>query len=560
MRISILVALLVSGCAAGAGGPGPETPEGPARPPEVLREGRATGVLDACDPRDEDGRYFDDYVVTLAEGDRVRFWVASGGIDGMLRVTGPGEVDLRNDDFAPGSLNPLIELQAPEAGRYTVRAIAFAPGQSGAYEIGMTRLDPSAGPRLSLGAPLEAMASPGGAGEGMQSGASYWVELRSGQRVRFRVTSPQFDTTAALIAPSGQSWVNDDAHDSGPDGTERPLDSTVTMVAPVAGMYHLLVAPFGGRGGGAFRVRTTAREPVILPEGQSVPTVGFAGREGDGRLLGLFAGITDYGEGHSDLYGCADDATLLARAFRERGLMGEAQQTVLTDIDANLAAFRAGLHRLAEQSTAQDVVVIFYSGHGGTESTPSEDPRELDGADENIVLYDGNLLDDEVVSLIDGITADVIILALDACHSGGFARDFLTRPNRIGLFSSDEDVLSDTAEPLLAGGYLSYALRHAVLGHADAMPADGALFAGELTDYLNRTFAEHVRRMNPEGSHSPMQWLVHRRGGVSWSDIIWLYPRGPDGELRPTPDVTLDSPPPRRRGSGETPPRPTTCP
>ena len=188
------------------------------------------------------------------------------------------------------------------------------------------------------------------------------------------------------------------------------------------------------------------------------------------------------------------------------------------------------------------------------------DGADIDGTDETIVLYDGSMTDDAVVALIDQITADVIILALDTCHSGGFARDFLTRPGRIGLFSSDEDVLSDTAEPLLAGGYLSYALRQAVLGHADAMPRDGALFAGELTDFMHRQFVAHHEHINPEGSHSPMQWLVARRGSVLWTDPLWLYPRSPDGSLRPVPDVRLDSPPAARRQLGEAPPVPPTCP
>ena len=560
MRGITLIVLGVAGCVRGGVGMGPETPSAPSRPPEVLREGVVRGMLDACDPRDDEGRFFDSYVVTLEAGDRVRFWVASGALDAMLEVIGPGDLRLRNDDFLPGALDPVVELRAPESGRYEVRVTSFAPGRSGAYEVGLARLDPAAGPRLEPSADLQGLARPGGAGAGVAAGASYWIELRAGERLRARVTSTEFDTTAVLAGPSGQVWVNDDAGDSGPDGTERPLDSTLVMVAPEAGAYHLIVAPYGGRGGGPFRVRTSSRPPVVLAPGELVPASGYAGRRGDGRVLGLFAGISDYGGRSSDLYGCADDASLLAQAFRETGLMSEAQQTVLTEIAANEAAFTAGLQRLAAESTADDVVVIFFSGHGGSVPVSSPDGADIDGTDETIVLYDGSMTDDAVVALIDQITADVIILALDTCHSGGFARDFLTRPGRIGLFSSDEDVLSDTAEPLLAGGYLSYALRQAVLGHADAMPRDGALFAGELTDFMHRQFVAHHEHINPEGSHSPMQWLVARRGSVLWTDPLWLYPRSPDGSLRPVPDVRLDSPPAARRQLGEAPPVPPTCP
>ena len=40
-------------------------------------------------------------------------------------------------------------------------------------------------------------------------------------------------------------------------------------------------------------------------------------------------------------------------------------------------------------------------------------------------------------------------------------------------------------------------------------------------------------------------WLVTRRGSIGWSDLLWLYPRNPDGSLRPVPQVVLQSAPPQ---------------
>ena len=93
MRHLILFALLAAGCAAGAGGPGPEAPEGPRRPPEVLRPGRATGVLDTCDPRDDEGRFFDEYLVTLELSDvprpsRVLFLAVKGWVVKAAELSG----------------------------------------------------------------------------------------------------------------------------------------------------------------------------------------------------------------------------------------------------------------------------------------------------------------------------------------------------------------------------------------------------------------------------------------------------------------------------------------
>jgi hypothetical protein len=171
-------------------------------------------------------------------------------------------------------------------------------------------------------------------------------------------------------------------------------------------------------------------------------------------------------------------------------------------------------------------------------------PDELDALDETIVLFDGPIRDDEVVAALARIRAGTVILALDSCHSGGFARDWVSQPGRVGLFSSDEDVLSDTAEPHRAGGYLSWHLRRGVLGEADARPRDGVLHAGELTDYLLDGFVADHRLMNPAGELDPAQRLVVTRGAVSWERVLWVYPRNVDFTLPALPSNALTSAPP----------------
>ena len=86
--------------------------------------------------------------------------------------------------------------------------------------------------------------------------------------------------------------------------------------------------------------------------------------------------------------------------------------------------------------------------------------------------------------------------------------------------SSDEDVLSDTAEPRQAGGYLSWFLRRGVLGDADSRPSDGVLMAGELTDYLHDGFVRDNALMNPPGSLDPAQRLIVQRGSLPWGHLL----------------------------------------
>jgi hypothetical protein len=550
MRFIIIVIVLAAGCGPTVGGTGPVVPIAqarprPTRPPTPLGEGLVQGQIDGTDEIDPAGRLSDFYTVRLETGARVRFWV-QGGFDAMLEVFGPegGSFYLSCDDFVPGLLDPVIEFEPPLRGEYLVRVSPLQAGAQGPYQVGLARIDPAQGSSFDSGGAASGAVAPGGAGPGIPVGAQYWLDVRSGERLRVRVTSTEFDTTATIVGPTGQVWANDDANDTGPDGSERPLDSTLVIVAPAAGRYHLVVSPYRGNGMGSYRIRSERHAPVVVVEGQAVPTMGYAGRQGEGRILGVFAGISDYGATRSPLFGCADDATLLAQAFREARLQGPDQQTILTDINANVAAMTAALQGLAATATERDVVVIFFSGHGDVETRAGgPEPTDLDGSDETIVLYDAEMTDNAMVALIDQINANTIILALDSCHSGGFASDFVTRPGRIGLFSSDEDVLSDVATSLLAGGYLSYALRRAVIGDADAMPRDGVLFAGELTDYLHGSFVQYQENINPPGSTQPRQWLVARRGSVGWSDLLWLYPRDPDGSLRPIPQIPLQSAP-----------------
>lgn len=522
---------------------------------------RATLGPDA--PRDETGRFVHRYALALDPSRRLRFHAPSRpGWDPMLRLEGPGDFSVQNDDAFPHTLDALLELVPPRAGDYVLTVTTAPVGQTGEY---LLRIVPQAatGRRVALGErisdALGAAADPS-----FPDRSFFSFEAPGGARVRLRATSRDFDTVLTVLGPRGETWVNDDAHDLGPDGTERALDSTVELSAPVTGIYQVVVSSYAPDSAGSFTLATSFQPPVTYLAGETVPRGPFAGPDGQGRILGLYAGITAY-ETSSRLYGCADDATLLGEAMRAAHLQRVDEQIVLTDAEATRSHFLEGIRTLARRAQRDDIVLVFFSGHGNIQpddgsthegnscTTPAPVPvldgagprEEIDGFDETIALFDGSLTDDELVAELAQIRARTVILALDACHSGGFADDWVRAPGRIGLFSSDADVLSDTAEPRRAGGYLSYYLRRGVLGDADAKPHDGVLHAGELTDFLLEGMVRDHRLMNPDGSVEPSQRFVLARGGVVWGEILWTYPRGPDLALPSSPPLTLESPPPR---------------
>lgn len=544
MRLgAVLLGLLLASCGAASSSTlvASEPDARPGPPPRPLALGVTQAAFDEDDPIEE-GAHVHAWRIQLDPSRRVRIHVRSHGVDPMVEVSGPNGQHLHNDDAFPAStLDALVDFVPSDAGPFEVRTTTAVPGQVGAYTITVEARElAGVGALLALG-----QASTHALGDGAQPGLpGSWLhfEGQAGSIVRLRVTSPAFDTIATLIGPGGQTWVNDDANDVGPPGGgERALDSTVVAALPQSGVYQLVVTAYG-RGQGAFAVRSEVRPPVVLGADGARPE-GLAGPRGGGRLLGLYAGITDYAS-ESDLYGCADDARLLAEGLRASHVQDERDQLVLPDSLATREGFLGGLAQIASQAGPEDVVLIFYSGHG--QQQPDEDSgpaRELDGLDETLVLYDGSLTDDEVVRAIDAIGAGTIILAIDACHSGGFADDFVTRPGRMGLFSSDEDVLSATAEPRNAGGYLSWYLRRGVLGEADSRPRDGVLSAGELTDYMVDGYVEDHRVMNPPHELDRAQRLVVRRGAVGWDHLLWVYPRNADLSLPELPAITLESAP-----------------
>jgi hypothetical protein len=175
--------------------------------------------------------------------------------------------------------------------------------------------------------------------------------------------------------------------------------------------------------------------------------------------------------------------------------------------------------RMAQDVGPNDVFVFFYSGHG-SQREGSRDVREIDQIDETIHVYDGDIVDDEFGTMLDGFRTNLAVVTLDSCFSGGFAKDVITRPGRVGFFSSQEDVESAVATQFQAGGYLSYFLREGAAGEADTNPHDSVLTVGELEHYLVNQFGQNARDIAMDGA---FQHLVTDRGAVRGQQVLFRY-------------------------------------
>lgn len=96
-----------------------------------------TGALAASDP-DDDGRHFDDYLVTFAAGQRRTISLDSDAFDSVVKVYRAAERDgepLASNDDGGGGLNALLIFAAEQPGDYIVRVTSFSGAGLGAYRL-----------------------------------------------------------------------------------------------------------------------------------------------------------------------------------------------------------------------------------------------------------------------------------------------------------------------------------------------------------------------------------------------------------------------------------------
>jgi hypothetical protein len=101
--------------------------------------------------------------------------------------------------------------------------------------------------------------------------------------------------------------------------------------------------------------------------------------------------------------------------------------------NVTVSEFKRGMQWLKNNVSPSDLVMIFYSGHGSTVIDDNGD--EKDGYDEVFVTYDARngaasadnvVRDDQFATWVNAINSDNIITFIDACHSGGLQKSFLT--------------------------------------------------------------------------------------------------------------------------------------
>lgn len=171
------------------------------------------------------------------------------------------------------------------------------------------------------------------------------------------------------------------------------------------------------------------RAPAVAPPAPSVSA------SAEPRRLALLIGIADYRHfaadgqpGQTDLRGPHTDVARMKRSLTRFGF-ADSLTTTLLDSHASHTALRAAFTALAGQVRGpEDVLVIYYSGHGT--QVPDDSGDEDDGADEALVPWDVSnvrdarqvLTDDSIGVWLDSLPTRNVTLIVDACFSGTITR------------------------------------------------------------------------------------------------------------------------------------------
>lgn len=127
----------------------------------------------------------------------------------------------------------------------------------------------------------------------------------------------------------------------------------------------------------------------------------------------LIIGVGKYQEPGHNLPGIEKDVDM-ARQIATR--LGFELVEVLKDDQATVANIQAKLDYIARNTSENDRVLIYYSGHGSHVEDRNGD--EDDGQDETLYVYDGNLIDDEFHKHLSAIKSKEMVVLMDSCHSG----------------------------------------------------------------------------------------------------------------------------------------------
>lgn len=152
-------------------------------------------------------------------------------------------------------------------------------------------------------------------------------------------------------------------------------------------------------------------------------------------------------DGRAGCAGCELDVDNMRGILEPLGYRMEILKTQAAFAENVLAA----LNDAADSLEEGDIFVFFYSGHGGQQ--PDANSDEMDGKDETLVLYDRELIDDELNEVWMKFKAGVrIVMLSDSCNSGTNYRAMRDIESSTMMVPIDADSVEIQAQMIHIGG------------------------------------------------------------------------------------------------------------
>lgn len=204
----------------------------------------------------------------------------------------------------------------------------------------------------------------------------------------------------------------------------------------------------------------------------------------------LSVGVSDYPGTQNDLRLPHNDAATMQWLYKENR---QAKTMLLINSQAKVATVKAALQRMAAVATANDIVVLFFSGHGVKGS---------------FVCYDGFLHYSDIYAALASCKSKRKMVFADACFSGDIRQPKNNAPkhsnshntSNVMFFLSCRSNEMSIENPRMTNGFFTYALQHGLRGGADRNH-DRVITAKELFDYVSVM----VKNMSGNRQH-PVMW------------------------------------------------------
>lgn len=239
------------------------------------------------------------------------------------------------------------------------------------------------------------------------------------------------------------------------------------------------------------------------------------------KRFALLIGVAEYqDERIPDLPACERDARDLAAILTDggEGLFSAEEVTTLVNAEVTRNAVVAALDDLARKAGPDDLVVIFYSGHGATDEKGRAYWVMHDSRPDK--LRSTALPELEISELFGEIKTRRLVTLIDACYSAATAQLGSTKSlidvqriypefqgdGRVGMTASKGDqlsiVINDKQDPGYGHSAFTYHVIEGLRGYADARGnADGVIELDELWNYVKDRTIETARRQG--GNQEP---------------------------------------------------------